>query len=445
MLKTFTSRVLLFSILVAVATLAACNGAETPVTPKPDPVVDPTLDFGPDSIHGKFSILKSNSGLEFFLALGINIYLRPTRSEIEKNPDLRKVVEIYNIRTQEFSFSDSVSSQELKFNFDYDLEAGYSFLDLKIGNHLDYGKFLAISKSLYFNQPTNQKTEFYDFLTGEKFDAKIDPSIFRQGSILLSKQDIPGGQKLVVTCPDTKPIQIRSVNITWRNIKDSGCQTPKGTAPDLAAWELFGFPEATDMGNDSILFTGGPSSSSDNGEPKGAGVLNLKDVTFKRIGDTNIGRYQHTSTLLSDGTVLIVGGIKFFTCNPNCDTPGPSGAFYPTNQEAEIYDPKTQKFTLIKGPNTPLIGSKAILLPTGKTLLYCGSKTIQSYEFPTQPEVFDPVTRKFLRTGPFKNPHVRREGTCNAFALGTGQIFFTGGGQPYLGQPVNNPIELYTP
>jgi hypothetical protein len=63
----------------------------------------------------------------------------------------------------------------------------------------------------------------------------------------------------------------------------------------------------------------------------------------------------------------------------------------------------------------------------------------------TQPEVFDPVTRKFLRTGPFKNPHVRREGTCNAFSLGTGQVFFTGGGQPYLGQPVNNPIEIYTP
>jgi hypothetical protein len=260
-----------------------------------------------------------------------------------------------------------------------------------------------------------------------------------------SKQDIPGGQKIVVTCPNTQPTQIRTVEITWRNIKDSGCQSIKNVDSGSSAWDLFddSFSEITPFGNDSILFTGGPSKQPD-GELKGAGVLNVKDMTFKRVNDMHVGRYRHSSTLLSDGTVLIVGGIKFFTCYPNCDTPGPTGGFYPANQEAEIYDPSKQEFTLIKGPNTPIINPKAILLPTGKTLLYCGSETIASYFHPTRPEVFDPSTKKIKRTGSFIRTHVEG-GRCNAFSLNNGRIFFTGGEAPSPGVFDKNPIEFYTP
>ncbi len=86
----------------------------------------------------------------------------------------------------------------------------------------------------------------------------------------------------------------------------------------------------------------------------------------------NVPRSSHTATLMPNGTVLIAGGE---TLPPPGDTdPMDSGA----NNTTEIFDPSTNTFTLSHAMQTPREGHTATLLSDGTVLIVGGSFGIPS-------------------------------------------------------------------
>lgn len=96
----------------------------------------------------------------------------------------------------------------------------------------------------------------------------------------------------------------------------------------------------------------------------------------------NISRRYHSAILLKDGRVLIVGGVG-------------KGGFL---SEAEIYNPKTNEFNLVGKMNTPKMGPNLYLLKDGNVLASGGikdqDKGMDSI-FAREIELYNPKTNKF--------------------------------------------------
>lgn len=110
-------------------------------------------------------------------------------------------------------------------------------------------------------------------------------------------------------------------------------------------------------------------------------------------------RSGHTATLLKDGRVLITGGC----IDSNINRPHKVSkleAYY--TDSAEVYDPRTRKFTLIGNMTTARILHASILLNDGRVLI-TGGDTPKQYskrsqkEIRNSAEVFDPKTNKFSK------------------------------------------------
>ncbi len=126
---------------------------------------------------------------------------------------------------------------------------------------------------------------------------------------------------------------------------------------------------------------------------------------FKDTGNMGAARTSHTATLLTDGTVLVAGGLGLGS--------------------AEKYDPSTGKFTPTTGSmSVARLGHTATLLTDGKVLITGGQTTFGATPYATA-ELFDPNTGKFmLTTGKMS---VARTGH-NATLLTDGTVLITGGG-----------------
>ena len=106
---------------------------------------------------------------------------------------------------------------------------------------------------------------------------------------------------------------------------------------------------------------------------------------FTSVGDLNVGRLQHTATLLGNGKVLVVGGLDGNTGN--------------SLSSAEIYDPATGSFTLTGSLNLARDSHTATLLPNGKVLIAGGWSSGGVSHFLQSAELFDPTTGTFSLTG----------------------------------------------
>ena len=117
-------------------------------------------------------------------------------------------------------------------------------------------------------------------------------------------------------------------------------------------------------------------------------------------------RSGHTATLLPDGKVVIVGGMR-----RNQD-------FY---RSAELYDPVTGKFRSTGDMAIPRVGHAAVLLHSGKVLVVGG--WIGHGETDSA-EIYDPATGKF---SPLSKMTAKRGGPA-ATLLVNGDVLITGGG-----------------
>jgi len=129
--------------------------------------------------------------------------------------------------------------------------------------------------------------------------------------------------------------------------------------------------------------------------------------SFASTGSMATGRHHHTATLLQNGKVLIVGGVR--------EGGAPGWATFLAS--AEIYDPGTESFT-----GTGLIGEArahhtATLLQSGKVLIAGGNSGMVSAE------LYDPATGTFTATGPMGTPRSGHRATL----LPNGKVLMAGG------------------
>jgi len=177
-----------------------------------------------------------------------------------------------------------------------------------------------------------------------------------------------------------------------------------------------GRPTATLLNNGDVLIAGGADRDTPGGIAS-AEVFHATTLNFEAVGPLHYPRIAHTATLLNDGRVLIAGGR------------GNSVA-----ASAELYDPRTRQFTLTGNMLSARYKHTAGLLPDGRVLIAGGSDERDWRGTMSSAEIYDPRTGKFTATSPmhdrrFKLPE-------EAVRLASGQLLIAGGGKD---------VELYDP
>lgn len=181
---------------------------------------------------------------------------------------------------------------------------------------------------------------------------------------------------------------------------------------------------ATLLLDGDVLFTGGEVGWS-NLLPIVSSTADLEKATsglFEPTGSMASVRESHAATLLSDGRVLVTGGVI------------PSGISWQGLQEAEIYDPTSGAFTTVANMNVVRAFHTATLLANGKVLVAGGG-------YPTggnTAEVFDPATGLFTSTGTMSVARSNHTATL----LANGKVLIAGGGTADLYDPATG---LFTP
>jgi WD40 repeat protein len=130
--------------------------------------------------------------------------------------------------------------------------------------------------------------------------------------------------------------------------------------------------------------------------------------TFAYTGSLNVARYNHTATLLPSGEVLVTGGI------------GVNGN-YTSLASAELYNPKTGKWTLTGSMTAGRTSLTATLLQNGQVLVAGGSDyQIRCY---ATAELYDPSTGTWMLTGSMTQPRCLHSATL----LSDGEVLVSGG------------------
>jgi hypothetical protein len=130
--------------------------------------------------------------------------------------------------------------------------------------------------------------------------------------------------------------------------------------------------------------------------------------TFALTGGLNVARYNHTATLLPSGEVLVTGGI------------GVNGD-YTSLASAELYNPKTGKWTLTGSMTAGRTSFTATLLQNGEVLVAGGSDyEISCY---ATAELYNPSTGEWTLTGSMTQPRCLHSATL----LSNGEVLVSGG------------------
>ncbi|MGA3328238.1 MAG: kelch repeat-containing protein, partial [Terriglobia bacterium] len=186
---------------------------------------------------------------------------------------------------------------------------------------------------------------------------------------------------------------------------------------------------ATLLNNGLVLIAGGYGCTGASCTPTALGsaaLYNPATGTFTLTGSLNTGRQQHTATLLSNGMVLITGGMD------------PSGNVLAS---AELYNPATGTFRVTGGLLNARFTHTSTLLGNGMVLIVGGfNLNIASPEigFVAAAELYDPATGAFSYTAGGLNT---ARSSHTATLLKNGMVLIGGGWN-------DNPVasgELYNP
>ncbi len=194
-------------------------------------------------------------------------------------------------------------------------------------------------------------------------------------------------------------------------------------APMNAARSYFA---ATVLSDGRVLVTGGIGALGR--AIASAEIFDPVAGTWTPTGSMNNTRDGHTATLLRDGRVLVVGG---FTGNGSV-----GGTGVPIAEPAELYDPVTGRFTVTGSTNQDRAFHTATLLGDGEVLI--AGQLADLHE-----ELYSPLTGAFRYT--LGNMHVERYYDAAA-TLPDGRVLVAGG-QPqcFFFVPRYNSTEIYNP
>ena len=166
---------------------------------------------------------------------------------------------------------------------------------------------------------------------------------------------------------------------------------------------------ATLLPNGKVLVAGGISQQNISGSPfvanSTAELYDPATSAFEPANSMGTVRAEHTATLLSDGKVLIAGGLSDIT---------DSGVGIVA---AEIYDPKLGSFSPTGNMETARVEHTATLLPSGKVLVAGGGLNSSTTE------VYDSATGSFTATGTMQTGRVAHTATL----LQNGKTLLAGG------------------
>ena len=149
--------------------------------------------------------------------------------------------------------------------------------------------------------------------------------------------------------------------------------------PNVIGVSSAGLATAVATGNTTITATSGSMN----------GTAALVVTTGTTQANLNTSRYQHSSTILNNGQILVAGGV-------NCPTPGSCTYL----NSAELYNPATNTFTTT-GPMATARSAPAVLLNSGKVFIAggytCdGSGNCSSLD---SAEIYDPIAGTFSSAG----------------------------------------------
>jgi hypothetical protein len=180
---------------------------------------------------------------------------------------------------------------------------------------------------------------------------------------------------------------------------------------------------ATLLPNGKVLVAGGEGGTGGGLPLATAELYDPATGLFSAAGAMTAARTLHTATLLSDGKVLVAGGLG-------------SHAAASVLAGAEIYDPATNRFTAAAHPMAAArYAHAAVLLPGGKVLVAggygAGGGALDGAE------LFDPAAGAFTATGPMTAARYSHSATL----LPGGEVLVAGGyGAGFLAS-----AELYDP
>jgi hypothetical protein len=171
-------------------------------------------------------------------------------------------------------------------------------------------------------------------------------------------------------------------------------------------------PATVRLADGRVLLAGGKIYNQGGAPTAAAEIYDPSSGTFSFAGLMTTPRYNHTATLLQDGSVLIAGGsASAVTGNPLAS--------------AELYDPVSNSFSSINAMNTAHADHTATLLADGHVLIAGGShrpNTVRN-SVTSIAEIYDPATRAFALTGPMQAPREFHQ----AILLNNGEVVVAGG------------------
>jgi N-acetylneuraminic acid mutarotase len=186
----------------------------------------------------------------------------------------------------------------------------------------------------------------------------------------------------------------------------TGTFAQTGQMLDSVSWQT-----ATTLIDGRVLLAGGQNN---HGYVAKAEIYDPTTGTFVRTGPMYAAREDAAATLLQDGRVLITGGDQGQECG-ECGDPG----VYLNS--AEIYSPKSGKFTRTGSLAQKRDDATAILLRDGQVLVTGGYNSKDGSL--TTAELYNPSTAKWTKTGSMV---VRRSGSAAAL-LADGRVLISGG------------------
>jgi Galactose oxidase, central domain/IPT/TIG domain len=178
---------------------------------------------------------------------------------------------------------------------------------------------------------------------------------------------------------------------------------------------------ATLLNDGRVLIAGGTDESGGGGAATASAELyDPVTGTFTTTGSMLSERAQHTATLLPSGEVLIAGGWNGHAAD-SADDPPWDPLF------AELFDPSTGKFSYTGSMSTTRIGHTATRMSDGKVLMLGGIWALQNaQEQPPDPiyaELYDPATGAF---SPVADVSLAQD-SYTATLLKNGQVLIVGG------------------
>jgi hypothetical protein len=168
-------------------------------------------------------------------------------------------------------------------------------------------------------------------------------------------------------------------------------------------------PTTTLLQDGRVLVAGGFDDQALNQTVTLAEIYDPVTGTFSPTGSMLVSRYSHAATLLTNGQVLISGGLTGQAFGHNTPL-----------TESELYNPATGNFTATGSMVDARAGHTAILLNNGKVLLVGNCQPFGC----NSAELYDPISGAFSLTGSMS---AFSRSLNTATLLTTGSVLVTGG------------------